>query len=182
MKRVGCLLAVILGMILAQPVQAEPSSGFAIYGGPANLTVVDADTGDDYGAASFGGGMDYQWAWGRLFSLVLRYDEYAGSLNIPELPEVTTVKVSTLAAQLRLWLGRWYLGFQRGNSIVVVAQDNLSFDLSGGVVGGGFTLGIEGKGGWFASLGVDRTEGIQLPDGPLANVSGSRVRLGYRWK
>lgn len=173
---------ILLALALAPEARADAKNGFGLFFESAQLASQDASTGEEYAKATLGGGFDYQWALGEAFSLGITLSESSGKASFPTLPEVTAHKVSSLELEARFWLDSFFLGYHAGTFVLATAEGFSSPSVSNGATGGGFSLGIEGDSGWFLAAQSVSAPGVQVPDGPLVDISGYRLRLGYRWR
>lgn len=177
------LIALLIVLVTTpQPTLAEAGSGFGLFAIQAGLTTRDNTTEQAYAKATFGGGLDYQWALGKSFSLGISLEEIVGDASFPTLPKVSKHKISSTEVEARVWFGSLFLGYHGGTFILVAAEDLGSFELSGGKAGQGFSLGVEGRGGWFIVAQTVAVKDLQVPDGPIVDINGYRIRLGYRWR
>ncbi len=179
------LAIVLLVALAAAPAtaMAGPADGVCLFLEASRIVTMDADTGERYAEGEYGGGFGYLMALGKSFSLGISVSEVIGPANFPTLPDATEHKVSNLAAEFRYWRGSLFAGYHIGTVVLSVFDSGFgSAGLSGGKQGSGFMLGVEGEGGWFILLQTLKADGIQVENGPVVNVSGPRLRLGYRWR
>ncbi len=177
------LIAVALNAVaLAPEVRAAPNSGFGLFVESAQLVSQDANTGEEYAKATLGAGFSYQLALGDAFSLGFVLSRAGGKASFPTLPDVSLHDVSSLELEARLWLGPVFVGLHGGVFALATAEGFSSPSLSNGATGGGFSLGIEGDSGWFLAAQSVSVSGVQVSDGPLVDISGYRLRIGYRWR
>lgn len=171
----------LLALAPAQEVRAEAKSGFGLFVESAQLASQDASTGEEYAKATLGGGIDYQLALADVITLGIVLSRAGGKASFPTLPDVTIHDVSSLELEARLWLGSLFVGYHGGVFTLATAEGFSSPSLSNGAAGGGFSLGFEGESGWFLAAHSVSVSGVQVPDGPLVDISGYRIRFGYRW-
>ncbi len=166
----------------APEVGAEPKSGYGLFVESAQLVSQDSNTGEEYAKATLGGGFSYQLALGDAFSLGIVLSRAGGKASFPTLPDVSVHDVSSLELEARFWLDSVFVGLHGGVFSLATAEGFSSPSPSNGAMGGGFSLGYEDDSGWFLVAQSVSVSGVQVSDGPLVDISGYRLRLGYRWR
>jgi len=179
-SRILCVLGFALSVALTA--QAAPGSGFGLQFGSDHAAVRDADSGAEYSTLRVGGSLDYQWALGSAFSLLLLLDEAKGQAVIPAQPTLRYFVLDALGLEARLWLGALWVGGQATRCVLTAAEGATTFHIGGAASCRALTLGLEGQGRWFLSLRALRAQRLPVEAGPTVNISGTRLSLGYRWK
>ena len=111
----------LLLAVLAAPsgATAGAASGFGLSLDAADIVSKDSVTEQPYARATFGLGVDYQLALGESFSLGIIVAEASGDASFPTLPAVTFHTYSMVGLEARVWLGAWFLGYQKGTYVFV---------------------------------------------------------------
>ncbi|MEE8395592.1 MAG: hypothetical protein V3S29_06020 [bacterium] len=179
----SALLISVLSLPFAAALRAQPANGGSFFLGATTLEVTDAVDGSQISHGSFVGGLGYQYAMGRSFSLNANISEVGGDATMASLPTVTWAKYDTIALGARLWFGSWFVGLHHSTTTAVFSGTAISLVASGSTSGSGFDLGWEGKGPWFVAFQRDSDASLAVSDGgPTANIGGSHLKIGYRWK
>ncbi|MDH4246382.1 MAG: hypothetical protein OEW39_01035 [Deltaproteobacteria bacterium] len=178
--RTVCVLGFALSVALT--VQAKPGNGLGLQFGSDRADVVDTGTGYAYSTLRAGGSLDYQWALGSAFSLLLLLDEAKGEAVLPAQPAVRYFVLDSLGLEARLWLGALWIGGQFARCALTAAEGATSFQIGGAGSCRALTLGLEGQGRWFLALRALRAQRLPVEAGPTVTISGTRLSLGYRWK
>ncbi len=176
--------AFLLLGILAVPggAMAGAGSGFGLSLGAAAIVSKDSVTEQQYARATVLGAADFQLALGESFSLGIILAEASGDASFPTLPAVTFHKYSMVGLEARVWLGAWFVGYQKGTYVFVTTEGFESPKLSGGTEGDGVLIGVEGEGGWFLVAQTVSIPDVQVPQGPKVDAEGTLLRIGFRWR
>ncbi len=179
----GGMAIFMLCLPFAAGLRAQPANGGSFFLGATTLEATDAAGGSRISHGGFLGGLGYQYAMGRSFSLNANLSEVTADATITSLPTVAYAKYDTIALGARLWFGSWFVGLHHSTTTAVFSGTAISLVASGSTSGSGFDLGWEGKGPWFVAFQRDSDASLAVSDGgPTANIGGSHLKIGYRWK
>ena len=147
------------------------------------LKAVNENTGTEYQESKvLGGQIDYQFALGESFSLLIFATENMNEGSLPDNTEYEYYKAGIIGAELKLWLGPLYIGIHGGQYYLTWIETLSSYtgiNLSSGT---GFGLGLEVESGWSLGLYNENSEKIDFKDLPDQRVEGNRIIIGYRWR
>ena len=169
--------------ICASVTFAGPGDGWGLFVDIGQLKAVNENTGTEYQESKvLGGQIDYQFALGESFSLLIFATENMNEGSLPNDTEYEYYKAGIIGAELKLWLGPFYIGIHGGQYYLTWIETLSSYtgiNLSSGT---GFGLGLEVESGWSLGLYNENSEKIDFKDLPDQRVEGNRIIIGYRWR
>lgn len=182
MSRIKLLLPFLL-LCWSQLLHAEPSGGVGLGLGGGALKPTNASSGTSYHtSAVYGGILDYQWPLGKSFSALVTYAEHGGKGEVPDHTKYKYYKIGHLGAELRVWMGSFFIGIHGGQYFLAWIESLSSYSGVATTDGSGYGLGFETKSGWIFSAYTERSGTFKFSELPDQKVDGNRLVLGYRWR
>jgi len=177
------LFMVFVLSICASVSFAGQGDGWGLFVDIGQLKAVNENTGTEYQQSKvFGGQIDYQFALGESFSLLLFATENMSEGSLPDNTEYEYYKAGIIGAELRFWLGPLYIGIHGGQYYLTWIESLSSYTGINSSGGTGFGLGLEGESGWSLGFYSENSEKIDFKDFPDQRVEGNRIIIGYRWR
>ena len=185
-KMMKILVSFAAVMFVAGLAWAQPMDGFSLMvSGVEHDNEIDVTSGPlsgvtfNYTSDGPGYGIDYQWALGTGSSFLLFIQTTDENVS-DDLDAFDRAVHNYYGGQYRLWLGALYLGLQAGQYEVELTAASGGSSSKGSGPGYGYTIGLEGSGGWYISYQADTAE-VAFEDADVA-VMAQRVNLGLRFK
>ena len=146
---------------------ASPGDGWGLFVDIGQLKAVNENTGtEDQQSQVFGGQIDYQFALGESFSLLLFATENTNEGSLPDNKEYEYYKAGIIGSELRFWLGPLYIGIHGGQYYLTWIESLSSYTGVNSSGGTGFGLGLEGESGLSFGLSSENSEKIYFNNMP----------------
>jgi hypothetical protein len=169
--------------ICASVTFAGQGDGWGLFVDIGQLKSVNGNTGTEYQQSKvFGDQIDYQFALGESFSLLLFVTEFGGKGALPDNTKFEYYKAGILGAELRAWMGPLFIGIHGGQYYLTWIESLSSYSGIKWSSGRGWGLGLEGESGWSLSCYIEKSDKVIFDDLPDQRVEGQRILLGYRWR
>ena len=127
---------------------AGPGDGWGLFVDIGQLKAVNENTGTEYQQSKvFGDQIDYQFAFGELFSFLLFASENMNEGALPDNKKYEYYKAGIMGAELRFWLGPLFVGVHGGQYFLAWIESLSSYTGINWSGGTGFGLGLEGESG-----------------------------------
>ena len=165
--------------------KAEPGQGFGLALSGGSLKPLNAVTGKDFQSSdSYGLAYDYQWLLGQSFSFSIMGFEHAGKAKLPPKSDYEYYKMGLISAELRAWIGSFFIGIHGGQSYLVWLESlsPTSIFKFGKTSGSGYSFGFETESGWMFVANSEKSRTFEYEDMPDQKFEGNRILLGYRWR
>jgi hypothetical protein len=176
------LLFTLVLIFWTQPLLADPRAGWGLGFGGGSLEPINASSGTSYQTSSvYGGTLDYQWPLGKSFSALITYAEHVGKGKLPNNTKYKYYKTNLLGAELRAWMGSFFVGVHGGQYYLAWIESLSSYSGITSAGGNGYGLGFETKSGWMFSAYHEQSSTFTSSEFPDQKVEGNRIVLGYRW-
>ena len=147
------LLLVVFTLSICESVTfAGPGGGWGLYVDIGQMKAINENTGTEYQQSKvFGDQIDYQFAFGELFSFLLFASENMNEGALPDNKKYEYYKAGIMGAELRFWLGPLFVGVHGGQYFLTWIESLSSYTGINWSGGTGFGLWLEDESG--CSLG-----------------------------
>ena len=176
------LTSIALNSLSVTNLFAKAESGFGLFGGAASHEFEDKNLDGSttkFESSGLSLGIDYQFAISDHFSIS---PFLVGSGEDVDDCSICTARQGIFGAQLRYWLGGFFLGGHIGSYSQVREVQILGIAISATGRGGGagVIVGFESEGGFFFSVQRDKAT---INIGAIeSDLTGTRLHFGFRWK
>ena len=166
-----------LALLLSSPALAQPEAGPALFGGLAFHGSEVVATGGEYDSHGGVFGVDFQLPTSDAFSL----NPFASWTveNSEDLANEPSVRHRMVGVEGRAWFRQLFLGLHAGYFRQVVEGE--TYEVSGGGLGWGMSLGVEGSGELFVMGRYVQAGSLEVWENQEVDVTGLRVMAGRRF-